>query len=249
MIPIKTSEQIEAMREWWKILRAIHEEIWKELKVWISTMRLEEKAEELFLKYNAIPAFKGYRWYPFILCTSPNEVVVHWMPSEKVILKNWDVISIDCGCFHKWMYTDSCFSYFIWEVDPKVKHLSDTVKNALMKWIKQIRPWVRLGDIESMVQTILQRSWYCPIYDCTGHWVGKKLHEDPMILNYWKKWKWPILEEWMCLAIEPSATLGTQSKTYNKNKDKWTLVARDEAICVQWEHTVVVTKDWFEILT
>lgn len=249
MIKIKTKEQIEAMREWWKILKQIHEYVWKEVKVWVSTYDLELKAEELFKKYWVIPSFKGYKWYNHILCTSVNEVVVHWVPSKDAILKDWDVVSIDCWCFFKWLHTDSCVTYLIWNVRHEVRHLSDTVKRALMKWINEVKPWAHVWDIESTVQNIIQRSWYCPIYDCTGHWVWVNLHEEPHILNYWKRWKWPILKEWMCLAIEPSATLWNQKHTYNKNKDWWTLVARDGAICVQWEHTVLVTKDWYEILT
>lgn len=249
MIPIKTLQQIQDMRAWWKILKLIHEEIWKQIAPWISTMDLEKYAEKLFKKYWTKPSFKGYKWFPCILCTSVNEVVVHWIPSEDVILKSWDVISVDCGSFYKWLHTDSCRTYFVWEASPKVRHLSEIVKKALMKWIKQVKPWARVWDIESTLQNIIQRSWYCPIYDCTGHWVWEKLHEAPEIMNYWKKWKWPELKEWMCIAIEPSATLWTKKNTFNKNRDKWTLLAEDEAICVQWEHTVLVTKDWFEILT
>jgi len=249
LIPIKTKEQIQAMREGWKILKKIHEWVWKIIKAWISTMDLEIEAVKLFEKYKTTPSFKWYQKYPCVLCTSVNEVVVHGIPSKDVIINDWDVVSVDCGSFYKWMHTDSCITYFVWTVSPEIHHLSETVKKALMKWIKQVKPWARVWDIESVVQKTLQRSGYCPIYDCTGHGVWKNLHEKPEILNYWKKWKWELLKEWMCLAIEPSATLGTERETYNKNWDKWTLVAKDEALCVQWEHTVVVTRDGFEILT
>ena len=249
MIAIKTTEQIEAMREGWQILKKIHEEIWKMITPGISTMDLEKKAEELFKKYKAIPSFKWYKWFPCILCTSINEVVVHWIPSENDILQNWDVISIDCWCYFKKMHTDSCHTYLVWEVDYQIENLSNTVKKAMNKWIKKIRHWARLWDIEGTVQKVLEQNWYCPIYDCTGHWVWSKLHEEPEILNYWKKGTWPILKAWMVLAIEPSATLWHEDCTSNLNWDWWTLVAKDKAICCQWEHTVLVTKDWYEILT
>lgn len=248
-IPIKTNEQINAMREWWKILKKIHEEIWVLVKPWISAMDLEKFAEKLIEKFWVKSSFKWYKGYPCILCVSPNEVVVHWIPSEKMILNDWDIVSIDCWIIHKWMHTDSCCTYFVWNVDSNLIHLSDTVKKALIKWIKLIKDWVHLWDIEEVIQKTIQQAGYCPIYDCTWHWVWVKLHEAPEILNYGKKWRWPILRSWMCLAIEPSATIWNQSRTYNKNKDKWTLVAKDQAICAQWEHTVLVKKDWVEILT
>lgn len=250
-IKIKTAQQIEVMREWWKILRSIHEELRDFLKPWISTWDIEKKAEEIFERLwpDFKPSFKWYGWFPCILCTSLNEVVVHWVPSKKDILKNWDILKIDCWLYYKWCHTDSCWSHFIWEVDPKVKHLSDVTKKAMMKWIKQVRPWVRVWDVENMIQRTIQQVWYCPIYDCTWHWVWEELHEAPEIMNYWKKWKWPMLKEWMCLAIEPMATLWKEKYTYNKNWDWWTLIARDSATCAQREHTVLVTKDWYEILT
>ena len=248
-IRIKTSDQINKMRDWWKILKKIHEELWKIVCPWISTYDIELEAERLFSKYKVTPSFKWYQKYPCILCTSVNEVVVHWIPSKKDVLKSWDVISIDCWVFYEWLHTDSCHSYLVWEVSPEIKHLSVTVKKSLEKWIKQVRSWARIWDIEEVVQKTLQRSWYCPIYDCTGHWVWENLHESPEILNYGKKWTWPVLKEWMVLAIEPSATLWKERYTFNKNWDWWTLLARDEAICVQWEHTVLVTKEGYEILT
>ena len=249
MIPIKTAEQIDAMREWWIILRSIHEEIWAFLKPWISTMDIEKFAETLFKKHWTTPSFKWYNWFPCILCTSVNEVVVHGIPSTETILKSWDIISVDCGSYHKGMHTDSCQTHFIWEVSQELKDLSNTVKKAMNKWIKQVKPWARVWDIESVVQKTLERAGYCPIYDCTWHWVWAKLHEAPEILNYWTKWKGPVLKQWMCLAIEPSATLWYEDTTFNKNWDKWTLVAKDETMCCQWEHTVLVTANGFEILT
>lgn len=249
MIKIKNQSQIESMRKCWTYLKKIHESVAEHIRPWISTYDLELIAQRSFDELWVKSSFKWYRWYPCCICASPNEVVVHWIPSQFCILKSWDIISIDIWAYYEGVHTDSCRTYVIWDAKKEIIDLSKAVYEAMLNWIKKVKPWNHIGDIEHAVQKHLQRKWYCPIYDCTGHWVGEKLHEDPEILNYGNKWQWPLIKEWMCFAIEPSATLWSNPRTYNHNKDKWTLVAKDHAICAQWEHTVLVTSNGFEILT
>lgn len=246
-IIIKTEAQIKALREWWKILDKVHTELWTYVKAWISTFKLNEIAVELIEKYNCIASFKWYWGFPASICTSLNDIVVHWVPSKKDILKDWDILKIDIWVYQQKVHSDACRCYVIWE-NPIAQHLSETVKKAMLKWIKQARPWNRIWDIENMVQKTIERAGYCPIRDFTGHWVWENLHEAPEIMNYWKKWTWALIKEWMVLAIEPIATIWRKKNCYIL-EDNWSAVAKDYAIWAQWEHSVLITKDWPELLT
>jgi len=246
-IKIKTPQQIDALRVWWRILDKIHTELWAYVKAWISTWELNEIVEKMFVDLKVIASFKWYWGFPASICTSLNEVVVHWIPSKKDVLKDWDILKIDCWVYQQKVHSDSCRCYVIWD-NPEAQHLSETVKKAMLKGIKQAKPWNRIWDVENMVQKTLERAWYCPIWDFTWHWVWEDLHEAPEIMNYWKKSSWPLIKEWMVLAIEPMAT-NWRHKHCIILKDWWSAIAKDKAIWAQWEHSVLITKDWPELLT
>lgn len=245
-IPIKTQEEIGLIRESGAILKKVLDEMEKIVRPGISTYELDEIAESIIRDYNAIPAFKGYSGFPATLCTSINEEVVHGIPKRNVILQEGDIIGVDCGVLYKGLYTDACRTFMIGQVAPEVQHLVHTTKKALDESIKQIRPGNHIGDISAVIQKTLMNQGYNPVVECTGHGVGRKLHEPPEILNAGYKNTGPKIEAGMVFAIEPISSMGTgQIITAD---DNWTIITADRALSAHFEHTVIVTERGHEVV-
>ena len=246
-IPIKTPEQIKAMRQGGAILKKTLETVSKAIKPGISTLKLDQLAEKFILKHKgAKPAFKGYRGFPGSICTSVNKEVVHGMPSSNRILKDGDIIGIDCGIHYKDMYTDACITVFVGNPDPETRHFVKTTKKTLEKAIKQIYPGNHIGDISAVIQKTLEDQGYSPVVECTGHGVGKNLHEPPEILNIGQKGSGPIIKPGMVFAIEPISAIGGGEVI--TAKDGWTVITKDNSLSAHFEHTVLVTEKGVEIL-
>lgn len=244
---LKTNQQIEDMRVGGKILAQILSEIKNSLKPGISTMSLEKKAEELFEKFKVKPAFKGFHGYPYILCTSVNENVVHNFPSEKQILQDGDFISIDCGVIYNDLYTDHAVSDIVGKDLNNLKKFLQTAHIALEKGINEAIEGNTVGDIGFAIQEVVEKAGYSIIKDLVGHGVGMDLHESPQIPNFGKKSQGEKLIAGMTLAIEPIISVGSgQIKTLDNG---WDIVTKDNSISCQVEHTVLVQKDYAEILT
>lgn len=247
LIPIKTPEQIEIMRQGGAILKKTLELVSKSIKPGVSTFELDQTAEKFITSYNgAKPGFKGYRGFPAALCTSVNEQVVHGMPDKNVVLQEGDIIGIDCGVLYKDFYTDACITVLVGEVAPEVRHFVKTTKKALYQAIKQVRPNRRIGDISAAIQKTLEDQGYSPITECTGHGVGKDLHEPPEILNIGKKGTGSLIRPGMTFAIEPISAIGS-GKVITAS-DGWTVETEDKSFSAHFEHTVLVTDDGYEIL-
>lgn len=247
-IPIKTPQQIKVMRQSGAILKKTLEMLSKTIKPGISTLKLDQLAEKFILKHKgAKPAFKGYRGFPASICTSINKEVVHGVPSRNRILKNGDIVGIDCGIHYKCMYTDACITVLVGNPDPEVRHFVKITKKALGKALKQVRSDGHIGDISAVIQKTLEEQGYSPVIECTGHGVGKNLHEPPEILNVGKKGTGPLMKPGMTFAIEPISAMG-----YGKvitAKDGWTVITKDSSFSAHFEHTVLVTEKGYEILT
>jgi len=246
-IPIKTSDEIQAMREGGMILKKALETVSKAVKPGISTYELDKLAEHTILSYKgAKPGFKGYKGFPCTLCTSVNEQVVHGIPSKHVILRDGDIVGIDCGVFFKGLYTDACVTVIVGNVKPEVRHFVKTTKNALDKAVKQVKPGGYVGDISAVIQKVIEDQSYSPIVECTGHGVGRDLHEPPEILNVGKRGTGSKMQPGMTLAIEPISAMG--KKDVFTEKDGWTVVTADASFSAHFEHTVLVTDNGYEIL-
>ena len=246
-IPIKTPQQIKVMRQGGKILRKTLEMLKKAVKPGISTLKLDQLAEEFILKHKgAKPAFKGYRGFPASICTSVNKEVVHGMPSRNRILKNGDIVGIDCGVYYKRMYTDACITVLVGSPDPEIRHFVKITKKALEKSLKQVRPGGHIGDISAVIQKTLEDQSYSPVIECTGHGVGKNLHEPPEIINMGRKGTGPLMKPGMTFAIEPISAMG-DGKVVTA-RDGWTIITADRSLSAHFEHTVLVTKTGCEIL-
>lgn len=246
-ITIKTPEEIKLMRESGKILAQVLQDIKEFTEIGKTTKQLDEYAEKLMKKYKVQPSFKGYHGFPAILCTSVNEQVVHTIPSN-YILKDGDILTVDCGVIHKGFHSDSAITILLGQVPEKTKEFVYVVRKALMEGISKVKEGVNLNVIGSSIQKIVEgQHGYSVVKELTGHGIGKQLHEDPYIVNFRELSPGPVLKEGMTLAIEPIVAMG-DSQTITLN-DNWTIVTADKMPACQWEHTILVTKDGAEILT
>jgi len=246
-IIIKTEKEIQAMRESGEILARTLEETMKKAEPGISTYELDQFAENFIRKNGGLPSFKGYQGFPGTLCTCRNEVIVHGIPKKNDIIEEGDLFTIDCGVTYKGMITDAARSKLIGKTSKEKKELLITCEKALNLAIETAKPGVRLSKISKIIQVTIEDAGFYIIKDLTGHGVGKFLHEDPIITNYFDGNKGPILKEGMTLAIEPIFSLSTEHmKTL---PDQWTLVTSDNSPAVQVENTILITKTGNEVLS
>jgi len=246
MVFFKTDEEIELIKEGALILGKAHAEVAKNIKVGVSTLKLDNIAFDYIKSFNAIPSFKGYNGFPSSLCISVNEQVVHGMPGEYV-LKEGDIISIDCGVFYKGFHSDSAYTYPVGQINSEVYKLLKVTKESLYKAIEFATVGNRIGDVGFAVQYHAEQNGFSIVRELVGHGVGKNLHEGPEVPNYGKRGKGIKLEEGMVLAIEPMVNLGT--KNIVQEKDGWTVRTSDRKPSAHFEHTVAVRRGKAEILT
>ncbi len=246
MIFYKTDGEIETIREGALILGKAHAEVAKVIKPGVTTKFLDSVAFE-FIKSNfAEPSFKGYNDFPASLCISVNDQVVHGIPGNYV-LKDGDIVSIDCGVFYKGLHSDSAYTYAVGEVEEKTRHLLKVTKESLYKAIENAIVGNRIGDIAYAVQAHAENEGFSIVRELVGHGVGKKLHEGPEVPNYGKRGKGVKLEEGMVLAIEPMVNLGR--KNIIQEGDGWTIRTADRKPSAHFEHTVAIRRDKADILT
>ena len=246
MISIKTPQEIELMRQSGKILLHVLQEMEKQVRPGISTKELDTIAEEIIRSSGAVPTFKGYHGFPGTLCTSINDQVVHGIPSDDEVLKEGDIIGVDCGVTYKGLITDACRTFIAGDVSPEVRHFVDITKKSLENAIQMVKPGGFIGDISYEIQRTLEEYGYSPVIECTGHGVGKELHEAPEILNVGKSGTGPEIHTGMTFAIEPISTM--KSGEIMTLPDKWTIVTRDGSLSAHFEHTVAVTGKGMEII-
>jgi len=240
MIILKRPEEIEKIRKSnvivWEILRELKEKI----KPGITTLELNRYSEELAKKRGATPAFKGYRGYPFALCTSVNSEVVHGMPSGRV-LKSGDIVSLDFGARYQGYYGDAALTVPVGEVTEEARLLLQTTESSLYEGIQQARAGNRLGDIAAAVQGCVEAAGFSVVRDFVGHGIGKDLHEEPQIPNYGVRGRGVELKRGMVLAIEPMVNAGTYKVKILS--DGWTVVTEDGQLSAHFEHTVAITDE------
>jgi methionyl aminopeptidase len=210
-------------------------------------MDLERIAAEKIAALGAIAAFKGYHGFPAALCTSINQEVVHGMPSEKRILKDGDILSIDCGCIVDGFYSDAAVTYAIGSVTPLTQKLLTVTQASLQAAIQQCQVGGRLGDISSAVQTICEAAGFGVVREFVGHGIGRSMHEDPQVPNFGPAGKGPRLKAGMVLAIEPMINAGRPE--VRVLPDGWTAVTVDGSYSAHFEHTIALTKSGPQILT
>ncbi|MCH6201229.1 type I methionyl aminopeptidase [Aquiflexum sp. LQ15W] len=246
MIHYKTSEEVQIIKQGAQILGKAHGEVAKHIKEGVKTSFLDKIAEEYIRDNNGVPSFKGYNGFPSSLCISVNEVVVHGFPNS-YILKDGDIISVDCGVFHQGFHSDSAYTYPVGEVSPQVLSLLKATKDSLYLGIEKAVFGNRIGDIGFTIQKFVEAKGYTVVRELVGHGIGKNLHESPEVPNYGKRGSGPLLKSGMVLAIEPMVNLGTRNIV--QERDGWTIRTADRKQSAHYEHTVAIFEDRTEILT
>ena len=246
-IVLKTPAEIERMRRSGALLRQVHQAVEDAVKPGVSTMDLERVAEAKIRELGAKPAFKGYQKYPACLCTSVNEEVIHGIPSERKVLREGDVVSVDCGLLVDGYYSDAAVTYPVGTLSEAARKLLHTTQASLEHAIREAQVGATLGDIGAAVQEMCEAEGYGVVREFVGHGIGRSMHEDPQVPNYGRRGKGQKLKAGMVLAIEPMINAGTAE--VQVLKDGWTAVTKDGSWSAHFEHTVAITKDGPLVLT
>ncbi|MBO4905892.1 MAG: type I methionyl aminopeptidase [Bacteroidaceae bacterium] len=252
MVYLKTEDEIELMRAANRLVAETLAEVARAIRPGVSTAQLDRLAETFIRDHGAEPTFKGFPNpyggpFPGSICTSVNEVVVHGVPSEDVILKDGDIISVDCGTLLNGYNGDSCYTFQVGEVKPEVKQLLATTKESLYKGIEAAIAGRRIGDISHAVQSHCQAQGYGVVREFVGHGIGKEMHEDPQVPNYGRRGSGMVIRNGLCIAIEPMITMGGY-KVYMM-PDKWTIKTRDGKPAAHFEHTIAIHHGKADILS
>jgi len=246
MIILKSRQEIEKMRKSNAIVASILEELGKKIRPGVRTIELDRLSEEMAIKKGARPAFKGYRGYPYSLCTSVNSEVVHGMPSERE-LKEGDIISLDFGILNDGYYGDAAVTMPVGDITPAAKRLLKVTEEALYKGIAAVEAGNRIGDISAAIQGHVETAGYSVVRDLVGHGIGKSLHEDPQVPNYGSGGRGIELKPGMVFAIEPMVNEGAYRVEILR--DGWTVVTADGKLSAHFEHSVAITENGPVILS
>lgn len=243
---IKSEKDIAIMAEAGKKLKYVMDELKKAVKPGITTLALDALAEKLILEQGAKVSFKGYQGYPFTLCTSVNEEVVHTFPSDRVLTEG-DIIGLDLGLIWKGWQSDHAVTVGVGKITSEVERLLKITEESLWKGIAQVKPGNTVGDIGAAVQEYAEKAGFGVVRTLTGHGIGQKLHEPPAVPNFGKKNKGFPLQEGMVIAIEPMITIGH----YDVDIDPvhWTVKTKDGSLAAHFEHTVAITQNGHRVLT
>jgi methionyl aminopeptidase len=246
MVILKSPDEIEKLRISNIIVAEVLEAIKEKVIPGITTAELDRQAEELSKKKGVKPAFKGYRGYPYALCTSINEEVVHGMPSERK-LKEGDIISIDFGVEYKGYFGDAAITIAVGNTSKSAENLMRITRESLFQAIDAARIGNRLGDISSAVQRHVEEAGYSVVRDFVGHGIGRRLHEEPQVPNYGVRGRGVALKAGMVLAIEPMVNEGTYKVRVLDNG--WTVITQDGKLSAHFEHSVAITENGPYILS
>ena len=251
-IYLKTEDEIELMRQANQLVGRTLGELAKHIKPGVTTLQLDKIADEFIRDHGAQPTFKGFPNpyggpFPASICTSVNDVVVHGVPNAETVLKEGDIISVDCGTLLNGFNGDSAYTFCVGEVTDEVKKLLKTTKESLYLGIENAVAGKHLGDISSAVQEHCDAQKYGIVRELTGHGIGKEMHEDPQVPNYGRRGNGTKLKAGMCIAIEPMVTLG--ARNIYLAQDKWSIMTRDGKPAAHFEHTVAIRKGKAEILS
>ena len=247
MIFLKSDEEIELLRISNQIVAKTLAELAKLIQPGVSTEYLDKIAEEYIRDNGAVPGFLGYSGYPKSICTSVNEQVVHGIPSEKLVLQDGDIVSVDCGVYKNGFHGDSAYTFCVGDVKPEIVDLLRTTKESLYKGIEQAQEGRRLGDVGHAIQSHCEARGYSVVREMIGHGVGRKLHEAPEVPNYGRKGNGIMLKSGMTIAIEPMINMGSRNLVFEK--DGWTTRTIDRKPSAHFEHSIAIRRGKADILS
>ena len=246
-VSIKSSQEIELMREAGRILASVHQELGKNIRPGMSTMDIDQLGEEMIRSYGCIPCFKNYCGYPASICVSVNDEVVHGIPSEKRLIQEGDIVSLDAGVIYKGYHSDAARTVAVGEISEEAKLLIERTRQSFFEGMKKAVAGNHLHDISAAIGDYAESFGYGVVRDLCGHGIGNHLHEDPEIPNF-RQWRRGIkLRPGMTLAVEPMINLGTSEVEWMD--DEWTVVTEDGAPSAHYENTILITEGKPEILS
>jgi methionyl aminopeptidase len=247
VITRKTPEQVALMRRAGKVVAEMHEECIRAAKPGATTWDVDAVARDVIERRGARSNFLGYHGFPAVVCTSPNQVIVHGIPSETVVLEEGDILSIDCGAIIEGWHADAAITVPVGEIDDESKRLIEVTRASLEAAIDLVVPGSRLGDVGAAVEAVAVAAGFTVVREYVGHGIGTAMHEDPQIPNYGPPGRGLKLKEGHVIAIEPMVNAGgPETKVLD---DGWTVVTRDGRRSAHFEHTIAVTDHGPEVLT
>ncbi len=246
MIYLKTDEEIELMRESNRLVGMTLGELSNHIQPGITTLQLDKIADEFIRDHGAIPSFLGYGGFPNSICTSVNENVVHGIPDNKP-LEEGDVVSIDCGTNKNGFSGDSAYTFCVGEVDNEIKELLKVTRKSLYLGIDQAKEGNRIGDIGFTIQSYCEKLGYSVVRELVGHGIGREMHEAPEVPNYGRRGTGPLIQNGMCIAIEPMINKGSKNVVFEK--DGWTVRTKDRKPSAHFEHTIAIRNGKADILS
>lgn len=247
MITIKSAKQVEKMRASAKVTKEALELLEKHIKPGVTTAQLDKIAYDFIVSKGAKPNFLNYNGFPGSICTSVNDEVVHGIPSQRTVLREGDIISIDMGAVLDGWHSDAARTFGVGRISGEAQRLIDVTRESFFEGIKYLKHGAKLGDVSSAIQNYVEARGYGVVRDLVGHGIGQNLHEDPSVPNFGRAGHGVKLAAGMTLAIEPMVNEGSYKVAVLD--DDWTVVTDDGSLSAHYENTVLITKDGYEILT
>lgn len=246
-ITIKSSREIELMRESGRLLAQVHDELAKMIRPGISTKQIDRVCEEMIRSYGCTPNFLHYQGYPASVCVSVNEEVVHGIPSDSRIIQEGDIVSLDMGLIYHGYHSDAARTHAVGQISPEARQLIEVTRQSFYEGIKMARAGMHLHDISNAIAAYVTQYGYGIVKALVGHGIGTNLHEEPQIPNFAQRRKGPKLRPGMTLAVEPMINMGTCDVKWLD--DDWTVVSADHSLSAHYENTILITDGDPEILT
>ncbi len=247
MISIKSEREIQLMRQTCELARKTLEYIGPFVKTGVSTQELNDLCHEFIVKAGAYPSPLNYHGFPKSICTSRNEVICHGIPNSKEILKDGDILNIDVTTYLNKFHGDTNKTFFVGSVSDEIRSLVNITYDCMMAGIRTVRPGSHIGDIGAVIQEMAHDHGYSVVEEYCGHGIGREFHEEPQVVHVGKKGTGPELKPGMTFTIEPMINLG--ARHCKLLKDDWTVITKDKKWSAQFEHTILVTPEGFDILT
>ena len=246
-VPIKTDEQVEGIRKAGRLTAQILDSVSEKIRAGITTEEINTWVHDMTLANDATPAPLNYRGFPKSVCTSLNNVICHGIPSPETYLKDGDIINVDVTCIVDGYYGDASRMFLIGNVTPEARRLCEVSQECLQLGMEQVRPGKTLGDVGYHIQRHAEGNGFSVVRSFTGHGVGLRFHEPPEVMHVGQLGRGLVLERNMVFTIEPMINVGVPDCKILK--DGWTAVTADGSLSAQWEHTICVTDDGYDILT
>ncbi len=240
-------DELAKMRRAGRVVAEMHEATRRAVRPGVTTEALDRVAREVLERRGARSNFLNYHGFPAVICTSPNSMIVHGIPSESVVLAEGDIISIDCGAIVEGYHGDAAYTTGVGEVSPEARRLMEVTEASLWAGIEQLRPGNRLHEVGRAVQAVAEAAGFSVVREYVGHAIGTAMHEEPQVPNYWPGVAGPLLKPGMVFAIEPMVNAGGPETVLLD--DGWSVVTADGRLSAHFEHTIAVTEEGPEVFT